>query len=301
MKYTILCAALILSGITAHAADLDGTLKKIKDSGTITLGVRDFSVPFSFIDDKQAYQGYAIDLCLHIANTAQKALGLSTLNIKMVPVTSSSRMPLLANGTIDLECGNTTNNIERQAIAGFSPTMFVSSNRFITKKQSNIQSIKDLSGKTVAASSGTSNLANLIKLNKEQNLSINIVTVPDTAEGFLMLEHGRAVAYVGDDIILATLAAGSKTPSDYVINNEPLSIEPYGLLLRKNDPTFKKVTDETIARLYQSGEINKIYAKWFQSPIPPKNINLNWKISPELQAVIAKPTNSGDPADYALQ
>ena len=259
MKFTIIFSAVLAlsSSASTNASELNGALKKIKDTGTITLGVRDFSVPFSYIDDNLKYQGYAIDLCMHITKAAQKVLGLNALKVKMVPVTSSSRMPLLANGAIDLECGNTTNNIERQVVAEFSPTMFVSSNRFITKKSENIQSIKDLSGKTVAASSGTSNLANLIKLNREQKLGINVVTVPDTAEGFLMLEHGRAVAYVGDDIILATLAAGSKNPNDYVVNSDPLSTEPYGLLLRKKDPAFKQVVDAAVSGLYQSGEIGK--------------------------------------------
>jgi glutamate/aspartate transport system substrate-binding protein len=303
MKLSTLVAVLFGMGMavgSAHAEELTGTLKKIKDTGTIVLGVRDYSVPFSYLDDKQSYQGYTIDLCMKIVHAVQKQLGVSSLDVKMNPVTASTRIPLMANGTIDLECGNTTNNIERQGQVEFAPTMFVTSNRLLSKKSSNIASLADMKGKAIVASSGTSHLKQLTTLNSEQNLGMNIMTVKDTAEGFLMVDTGRGVAYSMDDIILASLVATARNPDVFTITKEPLSVEPYGIMLRRNDPQFKKVVDDAIIGVFKSGEIDRIYKKWFESPIPPKGINLNWPMGPELKAIIAKPTNSGDPAVYAV-
>jgi glutamate/aspartate transport system substrate-binding protein len=234
------------------------------------------------------------------ATVIQKNLGLTSLNIKMVPVTSSTRIPLISNGTVDLECGSTSNNIERQRQVSFAPTTFVTANRILSKKSSNIKTLEDLKGKTVVSTSGTSNLKQITALNHERNLGMNILTARDHAEAFLMVETGRAVAFAMDDILLASLAATSKSPGDFVISGEALSVEPYGILEPKDDPAFKKMVDDAIVNLMKTGELNKIYAKWFQSPIPPKNVNLNVPMSPQLQAAIAKPTDSGDPAVYAL-
>ena len=283
----------------AQAQELTGTLKKIKDTGSITLGVRDSSIPFSYLDDKQSYQGYSIDLCLKIVTAVQKQLGLTALNVKMNPVTSATRIPLMANGTVDLECGSTTNNLERQKQVAFAPTTFVTANRLLSKKASNISTLADMKGKAIVSTSGTSNLKQLTMLNGEQNLGMNIMTAKDHAEAFLMVETGRAVAFGMDDILLASLAASSKSPTDYTISTEALSVEPYGIMLRREDPAFKKAVDSAIESVMKSGEINKIYAKWFQSPIPPKGINLNIPMSAQLKAVVAKPTDSGDPAIYA--
>lgn len=302
MIITKLAGLLIGAGIlvgAVQAQDLTGTLKKVKDTGTLTLGVRDSSIPFSYLDDKQSYQGYSIDLCLKAATAIQKNLGMTALNVKMVPVTSATRIPLMANGTIDMECGSTTNNMERQQQVSFAPTTFVTANRVLAKKSSNVKVLDDLKGKTVVSTSGTSNLKQLTTLNAERNLGINIMTAKDHAEAFLMVETGRAAAFVMDDILLASLAASSKSPNDYMISTEALSVEPYGLIVRRQDPAFKKVVDDAIINLMKTGEINKIYAKWFLSPIPPKGINLNVPMSPQLQAVIAKPTDSGEPSAYA--
>jgi glutamate/aspartate transport system substrate-binding protein len=303
MKLSKFIAVLIGAGTIAataitHAQE-SGTLKKIKDTGTITLGVRDSSIPFSYLDDKQSYQGYSIDLCMKIVAAVQKQLGLPSLNVKMNPVTSATRIPLMANGTVDLECGSTTNNLERQKQVAFAPTTFVTANRLLAKKSSNINSLADMKGKALVSTSGTSNLKQVTALNAERNLGMRIMPAKDHAEGFLMVETGRAAAFAMDDILLASLAVSSKSPNDYTITKEALSVEPYGIMLRRNDPAFKKVVDSAIQNVFKSGEINKIYAKWFQSPIPPKGITLNVPMSDELKAVIAKPTDSGDPAAYS--
>jgi len=301
MKLSKILALMLSAGAIAGAAQAQetGTLKKIKDTGTITLGVRDSSIPFSYLDDKQSYQGYSIDLCMKIVSAVQKQLGLSSLNVKLNPVTSATRIPLMANGTIDLECGSTTNNVERQKQVAFAPTTFVTANRILAKKSSNIKSLADLKGKAVVSTSGTANLKQLTTLNADQNLGINILPAKDHAEAFLMVETGRAVAFVMDDILLASLAANSKNPGEYEISKEALSVEPYGIMLRKYDAAFKKVVDTAIGNVLTSGDINRIYHKWFMQPIPPKGISLNWPVSDQLKAVMAKPTDSGEPSAYA--
>lgn len=304
MKIPKILAVLIGAGAiasAAQAADLTGTLKKIKDTGTITLGVRDSSIPFSYLDDKQSYQGYSLDLCMRIVNAVQKHLGMTALNVKLVPVTSSTRIPLIANGTIDLSCGSATNNLERQKQVSFAPTTFVTATRLLAKKSSNIKSLDDLKGKTIVSTSGTTNLKLLTQLNAERNLGMNILTAKDHAEAFLMVETGRAVAFGMDDILLASLAATSRNPSEFSITNEALSVEPYAIIERKDDAAFKKVADDAIISTFKSGDINRIYAKWFQSPIPPKGINLNVPMSAELKHAIEHPTDSGDPKDYVLK
>lgn len=303
MKLSSLVAVLISTGILAGTAQAQetGTLKKIKDSGSVTLGVRDTSIPFSYLDDKQTYQGYSIELCMKAVAAIQKQLGMKTLEVKLNPVTSATRIPLMANGTIDLECGSTTNNLERQNQVAFAPTTFVTANRLLSKKSSGINSLADMKGKTLVSTSGTSNLKQVTTLNAERNLGMNIMTAKDHAEGFLMVETGRAVAFAMDDILLAGLQAGAKTPGDYTISKEALSVEPYGIMMRKDDPAFKKAVDKAIEDVFKSGEINKIYTKWFLSPIPPKNITLNMPMTEQLKNVIAKPTDSGDPAAYIIK
>lgn len=300
MKLAKLIAVLIGAGVIAGAAQAQesGTLKKIKDSGTITLGVRDSSIPFSYLDDKQSYQGYSIDLCMKAVSAIQKHLGLGQLNVKMNPVTSATRIPLMANGTVDLECGSTTNNLERQKQVAFAPTTFVSGNRLLAKKSANVASLNDLKGKTLVSTAGTTSMRQITALNTERNLGLNILSAKDHAESFLMVETGRAVAFLMDDILLASLAATSKSPGDYAITKDALELEPYGIMMRRDDPAFKKVVDDAIIATFKSGDINRIYAKWFQSPIPPKGINLNWPMNEQLKKIIANPTDSGDPAAY---
>jgi len=291
-------ASVLMSSV--HAEEFTGRLKKIKESGTLTLGVRDSSIPFSYLDDKQSYQGYSIDLCLKAATAIQKKLGLTSLNIKMVPVTSATRIPLIANGTTDISCDSATNNQERWNQVAFSMTEFVTANKFLSKKAANLKTLDDLKGKTVVSTSGTSNLKQITALNAERNLGMNILAAKDHAEAFLMVETGRAAAFVMDDILLSSLAANSKAPGDYQVSSEALSVEPYGLILPKGDNDFKKVVDDALTVVYKGDDIKKIYAKWFQSPIPPKGVNLNVPMSPQLTAVMAKPTDSYDPAAYAV-
>ena len=291
-------AGFLAAGAAAHAQALDGTLKKIKDTGTITLGVRDSSIPFSYLDDNQKPIGYSIDLCMKIVDAVKADLKMPNLNVVMQPVTSATRIPLMANGTIDLECGSTTNNVERQQQVSFANTTFVTANRLVSKKSAGISKLDDLKGKTLVSTSGTSNLKQVTQLNGDKSLGINIVPANDHSNAFQMVETDRAAAFAMDDILLYSLVANSKAPANYVISTEALSTEPYGIMLRKDDPQFQKVADNAIDAVFKSGEINKIYAKWFLSPIPPKNINLNVPMSESLKKVIAAPTHSGDPAAY---
>lgn len=302
MKRSLCMLGLVLVAVfsaSASGAELTGTLKKIKDSGVIVMGVRDSSIPFSYLDDKQIYIGYSIDLCNKIASAVQRELGLVELKRVYQPVTSATRIPLMANGTVDLECGSTTNNLERQKQVAFAPTTFVTANRILYKKASGIKVLADLKGKTVVSTAGTSNIKQLTILNADRNLDMNILSAKDHAEAFLMVETDRAAAFVMDDVLLASLAATSKNPGAYEVSKEALSVEPYGIMERRDDPQFKKVADQAIISLMQSGEINQIYSKWFLSPIPPTGVNLNVPMSDQLKAVIAKPTDSGDPAAYA--
>jgi glutamate/aspartate transport system substrate-binding protein len=288
-------AALAFAGA---AAAQEGTLKKIKDSGSITIGHRDASVPFSYYDDKQQPVGYAMDLCHRIVDAVKKDLNMPNLEVKYQLVTSANRIPLMANGTIDLECGSTTNNLERQKQVWFTITHFVTANRWVAKKSSKVHSLDDLKGKTIVSTAGTTNIKQITEINGQKGLGMNIISANGHPEAFQMVETGRAVAFVMDDILLYSLAAQSRNPKDYEISKVALSVEPYGIMLRKDDTAFKKVVDAAMVNIYKSGEINKIYDKWFQRPIPPKGINLNVPMSDQFRKVVQHPTDSGDPKDY---
>jgi glutamate/aspartate transport system substrate-binding protein len=291
-------AAVVLSG-EAGAEELTGTLKKVKETGVLTIGYRDSSIPFSYLDDNQKPIGFAIDICLRIADAVKKELKLDKFTVEFNPVTSSTRIPLLANGTIDLECGSTTNNAERLKQVWFTNTHFLTATRFVSKKASNINSIDDLKGKTVVSTAGTTNIKQLTEANAARSLNITIVPAKEHAESFLMVETDRAVAVVLDDILLASFVAGSKDPAAYAMSKDAFSKpEPYGIMLRKDDPAFKKVADDATAALYTSGEGVRLYDKWFMQKIPPKGLNLNAPISPELKAEFAKPSDSPEPGSY---
>ena len=282
----------------ASAQELTGTLKKIKDSGSITIGHRDSSIPFSYYDDKQAVIGYAMDICMKIVDAVRTELKAPGIKVTLNPVTSATRIPLMANGTIDLECGSTTNSLDRQKQVAFTNTHFVTANRFVAKKADNIKTLADLKGKTVVSTAGTTNIKWLTEENAAKSLGMSILTGKDHAESFLMVETGRAAAFFMDDILLASLVASSKAPDAYLVGAEAYSVEPYGIMMRKDDPAFKKVVDNATATLYKSGAIAPIYAKWFQGKVPPKDINLALTPSPQLARVFANPTDSGDPAVY---
>ncbi|SHN78949.1 amino acid ABC transporter substrate-binding protein [Bradyrhizobium erythrophlei] len=297
----LFAAQAIPGGAPLRAEELSGTLKKIKDTGGITLGFRDSSIPFSYLDDDQKPIGYAMDICYAIVEAVRKELKLDNLAVELVPVSSSTRIPLLANGTIDLECGSTTNNPERQRQVAFSYTHFLTATRFISKKASKLEKIEDLRGKAVVATSGTSNIKQLIEANAARNLGINIIHAKDHAEAFLMVENERAVAFVMDDILLAAFAVGSKDPQAYAISSEAFSKpEPCGIMLRRDDPAFKKIVDEATAALYESAEGPKLYEKWFMQKIPPKGLNLNVPMGAELRHEFAKPSDSADPEAYKV-
>ena len=297
-RITGLLAALLLGLAVAGTAAAQDTLKKIKDTGTITLGHRDSSIPFSYYDDKQKVVGYAMDICYKVVDAVKANLKLKKLDVKLNPVTSATRIPLMANGTIDLECGSTTNNFERQKQVWFATTHFVTANRYVAKKASNIRSLADLKGKTVVSTSGTTNIKWATEQNAKQKLGMNIIAAKDHAEAFLTVDTGRAVAFFMDDILLYSLVATSRNPGDWVIGNEAYTVEPYGIMMRKDDAAFKKVVNGAINALYKSGEINRIYGKWFLKPIPPKGVNLNVAMSAQFKKVVAKPTDSGDPKHY---
>ena len=299
-KFALPAAAALALALAqpALAQELTGTLKKIKDSGSITLGHRDTSIPFSYYDDKQQVVGYAMDICMKVVDAVKANLKLKKIDVKMNPVTSATRIPLMANGTIDLECGSTTNNLERQKQVAFTITHFVTANRYVAKKSSNIKTLNDLKGKTVVSTSGTTNIKWATEENAKRNLGMNIITAKDHAEAFLTVDTGRAMAFFMDDILLYSLVATSKNPGDWSIGSEAYTVEPYGIMLRRDDPAFKKVVDNAVRNLYKTGRINGIYEKWFLKPIPPKGINLNVPMSAQFKRVLANPTDSGDPKDY---
>ena len=280
------------------AAQQSGTLNKIQDAGAITIGHRDASIPLSYYDDKQQPVGYALDLCMRIVDAIKAELKLPKLEVKYQLVTSANRIPLMANGTIDLECGSTTNNLDRQKQVAFTITHFVTANRWVAKKASNIKTLADLKGKTIVSTAGTTNIKQMTEINAAQSLGMNIISANGHPEAFQMVETGRAVAFVMDDILLYGLVAQARAPGDYVISAEALSVEPYGIMLRRDDPAFKKVVDNAMIQTYKSGAINAIYEKWFLKPIPPRNINLNLPMSAQFKKVIANPTDSGDPNVY---
>jgi glutamate/aspartate transport system substrate-binding protein len=300
MKRTLalLTATVAAAALALPAVAQEGTLKKIKDSGSITIGHRDASIPFSYYDDKQQPVGYAMDLCLRIADAVKTELKLPKLDVKYQLVTSANRIPLMANGTIDLECGSTTNNLPRQEQVWFTITHFVTANRWVAKKSANLKTLQDLKGKTIVSTAGTTNIKQITEINGQQNLGMNIISANGHPEAFQMVETGRAAAFVMDDILLYSLAAQSRSPSDYAISPDALSVEPYGIMVRKDDAAFKKVVDAAMVNIYKSGQINAIYEKWFQKPIPPKGLNLNIPMSEPMKKVVAKPTDSGDPAAY---
>jgi glutamate/aspartate transport system substrate-binding protein len=286
----VVCAVL---AAPATAQQLSGTLKKIKETGSITVGYRESSIPFSYLDDKQQPIGYAMDLCMKIVAAVKADLKMPGLKVQLQPVTSSNRIPLMQNGTIDLECGSTTNSVERQKQVSFGPTYFVINVTAAVKKNSKIKSLADLNGKTISTTSGTTSVPLLKKYQKTQNIEVKEIYGKDHAESFLLVADDRAAAFVMDDILLAGQIANSRNPSAYRIIPESLRQEPYSMMLRKDDPEFKALVDKTIGGVMKSGEINKIYAKWFTRPIPPKGINLKFQMTPAIREAFKNPNDNG--------
>ncbi len=295
MHKLIAAALSVLAATSALAAEPTGTLKKIKDSGTISLGHRESSIPFSYYDEKQHVVGYSHELMLKAVDAVKKDLKLSNLQIKLTPVTSQNRIPLVQNGTIDIECGSTTNNLERQQQVSFSDTIFIIGTRLLTKKDSGIRDFPDLKGKNVVTTAGTTSERLLRKYDEDNKMGMNIISARDHGESFLTLQSGRAVAFMMDDALLAGEMAKAKKPDEWHIVGKPMSREAYGCMLRKDDAPFKKVVDAAIAQAMTSGEAEKLYKKWFQSPIPPKGLNLNLPLSDDMKELFKHPN------DKALQ
>ena len=288
---TGLACCLALASAKARAQELGGTLKKIKETGTISLGHRESSIPFSYYDDKQQVVGYSHALMLIAADAVKKELGLPDLKMKLTPITSQNRIPLVQNGTIDIECGSTTNNLERQKQVAFSNTIFVIGTRLLTRKDSGVKDFPDLTGKNVVVTAGTTSERLIRKMNEEKKMGMNVISAKDHGESFLTLESGRAVAFMIDDALLAGEMAKARRPSDWHIVGTPQSREAYGCMMRKDDPQFKKVVDAAIAKAMTSGEAEKLFKKWFQSPIPPKGLKLDLPLSDDMKELFKSPND----------
>ena len=289
-KAVLTVAALCAFASGAHAQET-GTLKKIKDTGVIALGHRESSIPFSYYDQNQQVVGYSREFQLKVVDAVKKKLNLPNLQVKNIPVTSQNRIPLVQNGTVDIECGSTTNNTERQQQAAFSDTIFVIGTRLMTKKDSGVKDFADLKGKTVVTTAGTTSERLLRKMNNDKQLGMNIISAKDHGDSFNTLESGRAVAFMMDDALLAGERAKAKQPGEWVIVGTPQSEEAYGCMMRKGDADFKKVVDDAISQVEKSGEAAKIYAKWFENPIPPKGLNLNFPLSDSMKKLYANPND----------
>jgi glutamate/aspartate transport system substrate-binding protein len=292
-RYAILAAAAL--GFAAVAfpclAQETGTLKKIKETGAITLGHRESSIPFSYYNDKQEVIGYSQDLMLKAVDAIKAQLKLDKLDIKLMPVTSANRITLIQNGTIDIECGSTTNNLERQKQVAFSTSIFVIGTRLLTRTDSGIKDFPDLTGKNVVTTAGTTSERLLRKMNEEQKMSMNIISAKDHGESFLTLETGRAVAFMMDDALLYGEMAKAKKSGDWIVTGKVQSKEAYGCMLRKDDPEFKTLVDAALTKLQTSGEAAKIYDKWFMTAIPPKSLNLAMPLSEEMKALYGAPND----------
>ena len=285
-KTTLVVAALLAAGV-AHAED---TLKKAKESGTITMGVRESSGVLSYTLGGSKYVGYHIAICERAIENVEKAIG-KKLTVKYQPVTSQNRIPLVQNGTVDLECGSTTNNEARAKDVSFAYTTFVEEVRMLVKADSGIKSVADLKGKTVATTTGTTSVQTLRRNKKAEGMDFKEVFGKDHSDSFLLVESGRADAFVMDGSLLAGLRARAKNPNEFKIVGEPLSVEPIAIMVRKDDDGLRKIIDQTIVDMTKSGEIYKLYDKWFMQPIPPNNTRVNLPASEATKAAWANPTD----------
>ena len=278
----------------APAAAQDGpTLKKISTSRIITLGVREASHPFSFTDDGKQYTGYSVDLCLKIVDAIKTTLKLPDLKVNFVKVIPAARVQMVMNNEVDLECGSTTNSVERQKTVSFVVTTFFTGTKLLVKTASGIKDFKDLKGKPVVVTRGTTNERAIRDYNLQESMNMSFVDVRDHHEALAALENGSAVAFPMDDVLLYSMRANAKNPAEYSVVGDFMTDEPYGIMLRKDDPAFKKLADNAVIALFKSGEINKIYARWFESPLPPKKMNLNMPMNNTLKKLIRSPNDKG--------
>ena len=294
MHFARLAAAVLVASAFSTApvlAQESATLKKIKDSGSITLGHRESSIPFSYYDDKQQVIGYSHELMLKVVDSIKAELKLAKLDTKLMPVTSANRITLVQNGTVDIECGSTTNNTERQKQVAFSTSIFVIGTKLMAKKDAGIKDYADLAGKNVVTTAGTTSERLIRKMNEEKAMKMNIISAKDHGESFLTLETGRAVAFMMDDALLYGEMAKAKKPGDWIVTGTAQSKEAYGCMLRKDDPGFKKVVDAALTKAMTSGDAEKIYNKWFMNPIPPKGLNLSMPLSDDMKALLKAPND----------
>ena len=274
------------------------TLQKISATGVISIGYREGSVPFSYLDENHQPVGYSMDICNKVVAALRARLKLKALAVRLVPMTPATRVPLVANGTIDLECGVTTNTPERQKSVAFSVTTFVTESRLVSRHQAPILRIDDMRGKTVVTTIGTTSMRNLNELNQSRQLGVEILAGRDDSDSFQMVVSGRAQGYAMDDVLLRSFIANAPQPEDYLISRETLSVEPYGIMLNKDDPVFKRAVDEAVVTLFRSDEFAGIYRRWFQTPIPGQGINLKLPMSEAFRKVVQRPTDSARPEDY---
>ncbi|WP_432259216.1 glutamate/aspartate ABC transporter substrate-binding protein [Cupriavidus sp. TMH.W2] len=295
MNFAKLAALMIAGGVmcgTAQAAEqLTGTLKKIKDTGVITLGVRESSIPFNYNLGGVRQVGYSYDINMKIVEAIKDQLKLPSLQVKEIPITSQNRITLLQNGTIDIECGSTTNNLERQKQVAFTNSIFIIGTRIMVKKDGGIKDWADLKGKNVVTTAGTTSERLLRKMNDDQKLGMNIISTKDHGQSFLTLESGRAVAFMMDDALLYGERAKAKNPADWIVVGKPQSRESYGCMIRKDDPQFKKLSDTVITGMMKDGAVNTLYTKWFMQPVPPKGLNLDFPLSEDMKALIKAPND----------
>ncbi|WP_445228535.1 amino acid ABC transporter substrate-binding protein [Comamonas sp. MYb396] len=291
VKRAVALAALVCASMGAMAQS--STLDKIKSSGAITLGYREASFGFSYLDANLKPIGYSMDICAHILDAIKNKLQLPELKVNYQAVTSANRIPLVQNGTVDLECGSTTNLVERQKQVAFSPDIFRYNVRMLVKKSSGIKGIADLQGKSVATTTGTTSFRLLRQADRASKLDITNVPGKDHTESFLLVQGDKAAAFVLDDILLAGQIANARDPQNYEIVGESLRTENQALMLRNDDPAFKQLVDETVSGLMQSGEMEKLYNRWFMSPIAPKGININYPLNAETRDAFANPSSKG--------
>ncbi|MBB5411433.1 MULTISPECIES: glutamate/aspartate ABC transporter substrate-binding protein [unclassified Paraburkholderia] len=283
--------AATLASPGAFAQDATSTLAKIQRSGVIAIGHRETSVPFSYVDANNEVVGFSQDLCNKVIDAVKAKTKRPDLKVRFIPVTSQNRIPLVQNGTVDLECGVTTNLVARQSQVAFADTFFVATTRLLTRKDSGIKDFPDLAGKTVVTNQGTTSERILRKMNEDKKMNMQIISAKDYGEGRLTLESGRAVAYMMDDVLLAGTRTLTAKPSDWIITGTPQSSEAYGFMLRRDDPEFRKLVDDTLEQVMKGPEIHTMYDRWFIKPVPPKNISFDFPMSDSLKQLYATPND----------
>lgn len=296
----LLAASLMVGATTPSSAEGTGRLDKLRSLGQISLGFPDASPPFGFLDGDAKPMGYSVEICEHVAEKLKIGLGLPKLEIRHVPVMSATRIPLINNGTIDLECGTASNLAERHKLVAFAPTTFVAQVVLTARKDTpvDVNDLASFRGKAISAQAGGETQRVATRINVRDKLDLRIMPAKDTGEVFLLLASGRAAGMINDDALAHATVAGAKDPSEYKIGDKGLEFSPYGILEPKDDPDFKAAVDKAVIELIQDGTVARLYTKYFQSPLPPKGINLDLPMSDVLRRALAKPTDSGDEADY---